>query len=82
MGLLVIASICLYPVLKILCVMAIYKLASAVLEPVTDKRIADCLNDIGNMMIIIAITVAGMAIVFFLVITLVIGIGNAATMMR
>lgn len=82
MGLLVIASICLYPVLKILCVMAIYKLASAVLEPVTDKRIADCLNDIGNMMIIIAITVAGMAIVFFLAITLVIGVGNAATMMR
>ncbi len=82
MGLLVIASICLYPVLKILCVMAIYKLASAVLEPVTDKRIADCLNDIGNMMIIIAITVAGMAMVFFLAITLVIGVGNAATMMR
>ncbi|MFO7294512.1 MAG: stage III sporulation protein AE [Clostridia bacterium] len=81
-GLLVIASICLYPVLKILGIMAIYKLTSAVLEPVTDKRIADCLNDIGNMMIIIAITVAGMAMVFFLAITLVIGVGNAATMMR
>lgn len=82
LGLLVIASICLYPVLKILGVMAIYKLASAVLEPVTDKRITDCLNDIGNMMIIIAVTVAGMAIVFFLAITLVIGVGNATTMMR
>jgi len=81
-GLLVVASICLYPVLKILGIMAIYKLTSAVLEPVTDKRIADCLNDIGNMMIIIAITVAGMAMVFFLAITLVIGVGNAATMMR
>jgi len=81
-GLLVIASICLYPVLKILGLMAVYKLASAVLEPVTDKRIADCLNDIGNMMIIIVITVAGMAMVFFLAITLIIGVGNAATMMR
>ncbi|MBM7581286.1 stage III sporulation protein AE [Caldicoprobacter guelmensis] len=82
LGLLVVAFICLYPVLKILCIMAIYKFASAILEPVTDKRIADCLNDIGNIMVIIAVTVTGMAIVFFLVITLVIGIGNAATMMR
>lgn len=82
LGLLVIASICLYPILKIMGIMAIYKLASAVLEPVTDKRITDCLNDIGNMMIIVAITVAGMALVFFLAITLVIGVGNAATMMR
>jgi stage III sporulation protein AE len=82
MGLLVIAFICLYPVLKILCIMAVYKISSAILEPVTDKRISDCLNDIGNILIILAITVSGMAIMFFLAITLIIGVGNAATMMR
>ncbi len=82
LGLIIIGFICLCPTLKILCMMFIYKLSSAILEPVSDKRIVDCLNDIGSILTILAITVVGVAIMFFMVITLIIGIGNVATMMR
>lgn len=82
MGLLVVAFICVYPLIKILCIMVIYKFTGAVLEPVADSRIADCLNEIGNIFIILSITVAGMAMMFFIIITLIIGVGNATTMIR
>ena len=82
MGLLVVAFICLYPLIKIFCIMIIYKFTSAMLESVADSRIADCLDDIGNILIILSITVAGMAMMFFLIIALIIGVGNVTTMMR
>src|SRR5690606_34616264 len=74
MGLLVVAFICMYPLIKILCIMVIYKFTGAVLEPVADSRIANCLNEIGNIFIILSITVAGMAMMFFIIITLIIGV--------
>ena len=82
MGLLVIAFICIYPMVKIMFITAIYKFAGAVLEPVADSRVTGCLDDIGNILIILSITVAGMAVMFFLIIALIIGVGNTAAMMR
>ena len=81
-GLMVIIGICLLPIIKIISLMAVYKLSSALLEPVSDKRIVDCLDGIGSVMIVLFITVAGIAIMFFMTIALLIGLGNTTVMMR
>ncbi|MBE3101116.1 MAG: stage III sporulation protein AE [Firmicutes bacterium] len=81
-GLLIIGLLCITPGVKILALMFIYKLSSALLEPVTDKRIVDCLNGIGNILNVLFITVIGIAIMFFMTITLIIGTGNISVMLR
>lgn len=81
-GLIVAISICLYPILKILSLMAVYKLSSALLEPVSDKRVVNCLNEIGSVLVILLVTLLGIAILFFLTIALLIGLGNITVMMR
>jgi len=81
-GLMVSISICLYPILKILSLMAIYKLSSALLEPISDKRVVNCLNEIGSVLVILLVTLLGITILFFLTIALLIGLGNITVMMR
>jgi len=81
-GLMVSISICLYPILKILSLMAIYKLSSALLEPISDKRVVNCLNEICSVLVILLVTLLGITILFFLTIALLIGLGNITVMMR
>lgn len=81
-ALITIAMICLYPALKILALIAIYKFSSALLEPVTDGKIVECLNDVGSVLNILFVTVVGIGIMFFLTVALIISTGNITVMMR
>jgi stage III sporulation protein AE len=81
-GLIIIGLLSLSPGMKILSLMLLYKLSGALLEPITDKRISDCLNGIGSVMNVLFITVMGIALMFFLTIALIIGTGNASVMLR
>lgn len=81
-GLIITVMIAFYPAIKILCLITVYKLSSALLEPISDSKVSDCLNDIGNVLTVLFVTVVGVAIMFFLTITLLIGASNITTMMR
>ncbi|HOB20137.1 MAG TPA: stage III sporulation protein AE, partial [Candidatus Atribacteria bacterium] len=81
-GLIILSMLCLIPALKILALLLTFKLSSALLEPVTDKRVVECLNDIGNILIVLFVTVIGIAIMFYLTVALIIGTGNISAMLR
>lgn len=81
-GLLVIALICLIPCMKIFALLVVYKLSSALVELISDKRIANCLYDMSGVMSMLLITVLGISIVFFLTISIMIAAGNAIFFMR
>jgi stage III sporulation protein AE len=81
-GLLIIGLLSLAPGMKILSLMLLYKLSGALLEPITDKRISDCLSGIGSVINVLFITVMGIALMFFLTVALIIGTGNASVMLR
>jgi len=81
-GLLILASISLYPALNVLSLVAVYKISAALLEPVTEERVVSCLNGLGNVMTILFVSVMGVAIMFFISITLIIATGNMAVMLR
>jgi stage III sporulation protein AE len=81
-GLIIAAAICLYPTLKIISLIAVYKLCGALLEPISDKRIVTCMNEIAGVLSMLFITVAGIAIMFFMTIALLVGVGNITIMMR
>ncbi|ABR48649.1 Sporulation stage III, protein AE [Alkaliphilus metalliredigens QYMF] len=81
-GLLTIFLICLIPMIKILALVIIYKLSAAIIEPIADKQLVDCLNSMSNSLVILFATVSSVAIMFFITITIIVATGNITVMMR
>lgn len=81
-GLIIISLLCLAPALKIFTLLLLYRLVSALLEPISDTRITDCLSGIAKVLSVLLITILGIALMFFLTVTLMIGTGNTSMMLR
>ncbi|MGB7604285.1 MAG: stage III sporulation protein AE [Lutisporaceae bacterium] len=81
-GLIVLLLICLFPLIKILSIIAIYKITSALIEPILDNQIVKCLNDMSNSLMILFAAVASVGVLFFVFITVIMGVGNMTVMLR
>lgn len=82
LGLFILTLMVMMPLLKILSLILIYKLASALIEPMMDNDLPDCLNDLSNSLMMVFGTVLSVAIMFFMAVTIMIGAGNISMMMR
>lgn len=81
-GLISIFIICLIPMLKIIALIVIYRLAASIIEPIAQNQIVDCLNSMSNSLVLIFATVSSVAIMFFITIAIIVGTGNITMMMR
>jgi len=81
-GALVLGAIVVFPVLKILAIAVIYRLAAALLQPFGDTLIADTLEDMAGSLFLVFAAVASVAIMFFLAITIIVGTANFTVMLR
>ncbi|MBZ4652724.1 MAG: stage sporulation protein [Peptococcaceae bacterium] len=81
-GVLVLSVIVLFPVLKILAVAVIYRLAAALLQPLGDSLMADALEDMAGSLFMVFAAVTSVAIMFFLTITIIVGAANFTVMLR
>ncbi|NLG86167.1 MAG: stage III sporulation protein AE [Firmicutes bacterium] len=75
-GMLLLLLICAFPLLKIMALIVVYKLAAALAEPIADTRVARCLGGLGNSLGLIFATVGVVALLFFLALTALVGIGS------
>jgi len=74
--------ICAVPLIKLIAMILLYKAASALFEPISEKRITNCISEIaGSMVHIFAITVA-VSIMFIISVTALISAGNLSAMLR
>ncbi|NMA54651.1 MAG: stage III sporulation protein AE [Firmicutes bacterium] len=73
-GLAVLLMICSFPLIKILALIFVYKLAAALAEPIADSKVARCLGGLGNSLGLIFATVGVVALLFFLAITALVGL--------
>jgi len=81
-GMAVIGTVMLVPLLKIITMAFMYKLAGALIQPVSDGQMVSCLNSLGNNLLLIFAAVATVGLLFFFTITIVIGVGNLTVMLR
>ncbi|HEY8347542.1 MAG TPA: stage III sporulation protein AE [Symbiobacteriaceae bacterium] len=81
-GLAAVFFITIFPLLKILSLVAIYQLAAAAVQPVGADQIARMLNTMARSLQMVFAAVAVVALMFFLGITAIVGAGNAAMMVR
>ena len=77
-GLLIILTLLIVPMIKILAVALVFKLSAVVIEPIGNKTISDCLNEVGNTVITLAIILFLVAMMFVIFLSVIIGIGGGS----
>jgi len=70
-GLIVIITICAVPFIKLLMISVVYKIGSAVLQPISDKRFIECISATAKSAVMLLQTVLVGAVLFILSITIV-----------
>lgn len=81
-GVAVIGAVMVVPLLKIMTLAFIYKLAGALIQPIGDGQMVGCLNGLGNNLLLVFAAVATVGLLFFFAITIVVGVGNITVMLR
>lgn len=75
-GLLVIILIILYPVVKIVLMSFVYKIAASLVEPISDKRITSTIAAAGDSLILLLSCVLAVSLMFFVVIAIMANAGK------
>lgn len=81
-ALVIIVILCSIPLIKMLSIIIIYKISCALIQPVIDNEIVQCLNEMGNTLFLMFACLTGVGIMFFIAITVIMGTGNMTVMMR
>lgn len=81
-GLMAIMVLAAFPLVKILSIVLIYRLVTAIVQPISDVRLVDSLEGLADALTMVLVAVASVALMFFLGVTVVIGVGHVAMMMR
>ncbi|MDD4834375.1 MAG: stage III sporulation protein AE [Lutispora sp.] len=81
-GLFILLMICLFPLIKIFAIFAIYKISGALIQPIIDNELVQCINDISTSIFVMLCCVISVGLLFFISITVIMGIGNMTVMMR
>lgn len=81
-GAAIILLIAVFPAIKILVISIIYKLAAALIQPIGDGPVIECLNIVSKNMLFVFASLAIISFMFFLSITIIIASGNITMMVR
>lgn len=81
-GVIIILFLCAFPALKILTLALIYKVTAAIMQPLGETPIVECLDAIGKSMIYVFAALASVGLMSFLAITVMLAAGNMTVMMR
>ena len=74
--------ICTVPLLKILALIILYRITGVLIEPIAEKRLTDCVNDIADSLTYILGIVASVAFMFLISVTAIVCAGNLSAMVR
>lgn len=81
-GVVILLIMAFFPAVKVLALAFIYHIASAVLQPLGGGPIVESLDMIGKCVLFIFAALAIVSLMFFLAVTIIIGMGNVSFMMR
>jgi stage III sporulation protein AE len=74
--------ICVLPLLKIIALVGLFKAAGALLEPISESRITNCINEVAGSMLHIFALSAAVAFMFIVCVAALISAGNLSAMLR
>lgn len=81
-GMFAVVGMCVGPLIKLLAAVAAYKLAAAVAEPVSDKRVTALLGDLADTVTLLFVIVLVVCVMFIIGVAIMCAAGNAAAAVR
>jgi stage III sporulation protein AE len=81
-GVLTLAVVCVYPVVKIVAIVLMYRLVSGLVEPLGDTAAGDCLSDLADSLSHLAYCTAATGIMFIVAVTVILSVGALPQMLR
>ncbi|WP_425061163.1 Stage III sporulation protein AE [Sporomusa carbonis] len=81
-GVVTISLLCALPLVKLISLVTVIKIAGALIQPMGDEKMAKCLDSMGNNLLLVFGALLTVALMFFLVVTIIIGAGSVAMMLR
>lgn len=81
-GVLAVLGIIAFPLLKVAALIVIYRLAAALLQPISDERLVGMLSHIAGSLVLLFVILLATAFMFFIVITIIAGTANLTVMIR
>ncbi|MDO9536282.1 MAG: stage III sporulation protein AE [Bacillota bacterium] len=81
-GLIMLALIIVFPLLKLLSLILIYKVCGALIQPLGETTLGDALTTMANCLSLVFAAVATVALAFFIGIAIILGVSNAVVMLR
>ncbi|MBB6676406.1 stage III sporulation protein AE [Cohnella lubricantis] len=81
-GVVILLFLCAFPAVKVLTLAFIFNVSAAVLQPLGDTPIVQCLQTIGKTLIFVFAALASVGLMFFLAVTIILTAGNASIMLR
>lgn len=81
-GVIIIISICITPIIKLVTLMAVYYLGAAICQPIADEKIVKLLSKIGATFRLLLAIMCSVSVMLIIGVTLVIKISNSGVMMQ
>ncbi|WP_018084980.1 stage III sporulation protein AE [Desulfurispora thermophila] len=81
-GVVVILAMVLLPLLKVLALYIIYRLSGALLQPLGDGRVVDCLSELAGSLLLVFAALSTVCLMFFFAVAAVVALGNLTVMLR
>ena len=80
LGLIIILIIVLSPIIKLLIMAFLYKVTAALIEPISDSRTVDCINSVGDSIILLMSCVISVSVMFFIMVAIIASTGKGIMM--
>lgn len=77
-GLVLLVSVCLIPIIKILSIIFVYKVSAIVVEPIGEDSISSFLNEVANLMVVMLACIIAITIMFFVTVAILTSISVVA----
>lgn len=81
-GMLVVFGVAAFPALKVFSVLLIYRLATALIEPLVDERLVDAMGSMANSLSLLLACLLTVGLMFFISLTVLVGLGNIPAFVR
>ncbi|HHW14270.1 MAG TPA: stage III sporulation protein AE [Firmicutes bacterium] len=82
LGIVLLAGFAFFPVLKIVSIVAVFKVAGALVEPVADRRLPKALGHLEGSLTVLAVVVGAVGVMFFMGLTVLVQVGTLGAALR
>jgi stage III sporulation protein AE len=76
LGLIIILAITIFPIIKLIIMALLYKLTAALIEPISDSKIVDCISSVGDSLLLVMSCVISVSTMFFIMVAIIASAGK------